>query len=112
MTSSLSRNPQPGLAPAFDVPARRLLAQFTYLQLLDVLTTLAFLTGGVREANPLVRLAMAAGPSPATGLLAIKALAFVAAVYCALSGRGRVLARINVLFAALVVWNLIALLGK
>jgi hypothetical protein len=88
-----------------------LLAQFSYLQLLDVLTTIAFISIGVREANPLVRLAITAAPSPLIGLLALKACAFAGAVFCQMTGRGRVLSRMNVLFAALVIWNLIALLG-
>jgi len=36
------------------------LAQFCCLQVLDVLTTLAFLANGVREANPIVRFSRAA----------------------------------------------------
>ncbi len=93
-------------------PGRALLLQFSYLQLLDILTTVAFLTSGVREANPVVRLALAAAPSPLAGLMALKACAFAGAFYCTATGRLRVIARINVLFAALVVWNLIALLGR
>jgi Domain of unknown function (DUF5658) len=97
-----SSSPQPGFA---------LLAQFSYLQLLDVLTTLAFLSSGVHEANPVVRLAMTSAHSPVAGLLAVKALAVAAAVYCNLTARARVLLRINLFFAVLVVWNLVALLG-
>ncbi len=96
-------NPQPGFAS---------LAQFTYLQLLDVLTTLAFLTTGGHEANPVVRFAMATARSPLAGLLILKVCAIAAAVYCATTGRTRVLWRINLFFAALVVWNLVALLGN
>jgi Domain of unknown function (DUF5658) len=97
-----SCNPQPGFTP---------LAQFSYLQLLDVLTTLAFLTTGGHEANPVVRFAMGAARSPLVGLLALKVCAVAAAVYCTMTARERTLKRINVLFAALVVWNLIALLA-
>jgi hypothetical protein len=85
--------------------------QFSYLQLLDVLTTLAFLTSGGHEANPIVRLAMATARSPLAGLLALKICAVSAAVYCTLTARARTLRRINLFFAVLVVWNLIALLG-
>jgi hypothetical protein len=95
-------SPQPGFAP---------LAQFSYLQLLDVLTTLAFLTSGGHEANPLVRLAMMAARSPLAGLVAIKLCAVATAVYCTRTARVRTLRRINLLFAALVVWNLVALLA-
>jgi hypothetical protein len=87
------------------------LAQFSYLQLLDVLTTLAFLTSGGHEANPVVRFAMATARSPLAGLLAVKLCAVAAAVYCTLTARTRTLGKINVFFAVLVVWNLIALLG-
>jgi hypothetical protein len=111
-TTSLSRSPQPEVAGVFDARSRALLVQFSYLQLLDVLTTLLFLTMGVREGNPIVRFAMAASPSPIGALLLLKIGAVAAAVYCSVSGRHRVLFRINLLFAALVVWNLIAILGK
>jgi hypothetical protein len=87
------------------------LAQFSYLQLLDLLTTLAFLTTGGHEANPVVRFAMAAARSPLVGLLVLKVCAVAAAVYCTMTARARTLRRINVLFAALVVWNLVALLS-
>jgi len=99
-TSSCS--PQPGFTP---------LAQFSYLQLLDVLTTLAFLTTGGHEANPVVRFAMVAARSPLVGLLALKVCAVAAAIYCTRTARERTLKRINVLFAALIVWNLVALLA-
>ncbi len=112
MQSSRSSSPQPALAATFDAPSRGLLVQFSYLQLLDLLTTAAFLATGVREANPVVRLAMAAAPSPFGALVGLKIVTFAAAVYCVRSGRVRVLVRMNVLFAALVVWNLVALLGK
>ncbi|MBI3666917.1 MAG: hypothetical protein HY236_11985, partial [Acidobacteria bacterium] len=53
-----------------------LLIQFSYLQVLDVLTTLAFLLNGAKEANPVVRLAIrAGGHSPLAGLLALKVFA-------------------------------------
>lgn len=93
--------------------ARRLplLLQFTYLQLLDALTTLVFLTSGVKEANPVVRFAMGAAHSPLAGLLALKLVSFAAAIYCCVTARTRVLSRMNIFFAVLVVWNLIALLA-
>ncbi|HVX66196.1 MAG TPA: DUF5658 family protein [Bryobacteraceae bacterium] len=112
LSNSITRNPQPVSAAAWAAPGYSLLVQFSYLPLLDLLTTIAFLTTGIREANPVVRLAMAAAPSPLVGLLALKACAFLGAVYCARSGRGRVLSRVNMLFAALVVWNLLALLSR
>lgn len=86
-----------------------LLLQFSYLQILDVLSTLAFLLNGVKEANPVVRLAMQLGPSPLTGLLALKVFAVCLAIYCMRTARHRLLARVNVFFACLVAWNLYVL---
>lgn len=87
----------------------RLLAQFVYLQALDVLTTLAFLSRGVEEANPLVRLVMSWMPTRLGSLVCVKLLAVALAVYCWRQGRQRLLGRMNVFFAFLVVWNLVAL---
>jgi hypothetical protein len=86
------------------------LIQFVFLQICDLLTTLAFLSLGVAEANPLVRLALAAARgNPATALLAVKAGALAIGWYTWKSGRLRLLSRINLLFAVCVVWNLIAI---
>jgi uncharacterized membrane protein len=87
-----------------------LLLQFVYLQILDVLSTLAFLRHGLEEANPLVRLAISGAHSPLGGLLALKLLGAGLAFYCWRQGRLRVLVRANVFFAVLVAWNLVALL--
>jgi hypothetical protein len=89
-----------------------LLIQFCYLQLLDVLTTLVFLTGGVKEANPVVHFMLIATPSPLLGLLSVKLLAIVLAFYCWRSARTRLLLIANMFFAGLVAWNLFALLGR
>jgi hypothetical protein len=88
-----------------------LLLQYSYLQALDLLTTIAFLVNGVQEGNPLVRLAITASPSAMAGLLAVKALALLLGVYCWRMGRRKLLGRMNILFAALVAWNLIALIA-
>ena len=45
------------------------LALFSYLQFLDLLTTLAFLSVGVQEANPLVNLALKSSDHPLYALL-------------------------------------------
>ena len=87
-----------------------LLLQFLYLQVLDILTTLAFLLNGVQEANPLVRLALEAGPSPVLSLIGVKIVAAALAIYCVRRARLRLLARVNVFFAALVAWNLFVLI--
>jgi len=88
----------------------QLLFQYSYLQVLDFLTTIAFLVNGVQEGNPLVRLAISASSNPINGLLAVKALAVLLGIYCWRMGRERLLVRINVLFAVLIAWNLVALI--
>jgi hypothetical protein len=87
-----------------------LLWQFSYLQVLDYLTTIAFLLIGVREGNPVVRLFMNVAPSPMVGLACVKLMALLLGAYCLRMGKDRLLARINVMFAMLVAWNLVALI--
>jgi len=89
---------------------RQLVMQYSYLQVLDFLTTIAFLINGVREGNPLVRFALTVGANPIIGLVFIKLLAVILGIYCWRMGRQQLLARINVLFAVLIAWNLIALI--
>ena len=88
----------------------QLLLQYSYLQMLDLMTTVAFLLHGVREGNPLVRLALQYAPHPLGGLLAVKVLAVALGLYCWRGGRQRLLVRINVLFAIVVAWNMAALI--
>ena len=88
----------------------QLFLQYSYLQMLDFMTTLAFLLNGVGEANPLVRFALQYSPNPLGGLLLVKLVALALGVYCWRAGRQRLLGRINVLFAVLVAWNLLALI--
>ncbi len=87
-----------------------ILAPFLYLQMLDVLTTMAFLMNGVKEANPVVRLVLEVGPSPLIGLLLMKMFAVALAVYCVRRSRLRLLSRVNFFFAALIAWNLVVLI--
>lgn len=84
--------------------------QYSYLQILDFLTTVAFLLNGVQEGNPLVRFAINSFPNPLGGLAFIKILAVALGVFCWYSGKQRLLTRINFLFAALVAWNLVSLI--
>ena len=88
----------------------QLLLQYSYLQILDFLTTIAFLLQGVREGNPLVRFFLSASTNPINGLLLVKFLAVLLGLYCWRMGRVKLLARINFLFAVLIAWNLIALI--
>jgi hypothetical protein len=92
------------------VTVLNLLAQFIYLQFLDLLTTLAFLAAGVQESNPLIRLMLQSVGTPLAGLLIAKGLATALAVFCWRSNRQRLLARANVFYAVVVAWNLVALL--
>ena len=89
----------------------QLLLQYSYLQMLDLLTTVAFLLHGVQEANPLVRLALRYSSHPLGGLLLVKLLALSLGVYCWRCGREKLLTRINILFAVVVAWNLVALIA-
>jgi hypothetical protein len=91
-------------------PLSQLLWQYFYLQVLDFLTTIAFLVNGVREGNPLVRLALSVGSNPIASLVVVKFLAILLGFYCWRVGKRQLLSRINLLFAVLVAWNLIALI--
>lgn len=86
-----------------------ILLRYSYLQLLDLLTTIVFLLNGVREGNPLVRYSMQATGSPLSGLLLVKAAAVALALFCWRSGKMRLLSRVNLFFAVVVAWNLVAL---
>ena len=88
----------------------QMLLNYSYLQILDFLTTIAFLVNGVQEGNPMVRLALRVSNSPIAGLLAVKILALMLGLYCWRMGRQRLLGRINILFALVIAWNLVALI--
>src|SRR5271156_5854133 len=99
-----------GVSPAGVSQLNQALMQFSYLQILDFLTTVAFLVNGIREANPLVRFFLKYGSSPVVGLLVVKLLAIILGIYCWRMGRQRLLARINAWFALVIAWNLVALI--
>ncbi len=86
------------------------LLNYSYLQVLDFLTTIAFLINGVQEGNPIVRLALRTAGNPFVVLIGVKLVAVALGIYCWRLGRQRLLSRINVLFALLVTWNLVALI--
>jgi hypothetical protein len=88
----------------------QLLLHYSYLQVLDFLTTIAFLVNGVKEANPFVRLALNLGHNPIGSLIGVKVLAVMLGFYCWRMGRERLLSRINAMFALVIAWNLIALI--
>jgi len=88
-----------------------LILQYSYLQILDLLTTVAFLISGVKEANPLVKGMMTMTASPVTGLLLVKMLAIALGIYCWRIHKYKLLGRMNVLFSVLVAWNMVALIA-
>jgi hypothetical protein len=88
----------------------QLLLQYSYLQVLDFMTTVAFLLHGIHEGNPLVRVALKFSPNPIGGLLLVKVLAVALGFYCWRGGRERLLTKINILFAIVVAWNMVALI--
>lgn len=89
-----------------------LLLQYSYLQVLDFLTTVAFLLNGVHEGNPVVQLAIIYSPSPLGGLAAVKIIAIGIGIFCWKAGKTKLLSRINVMFAVVVAWNLAALIAE
>ena len=87
------------------------LLHYVYLQVLDLLTTVAFLIHGVQEGNPFVRMAMEQAPDPLAGLLGVKILAILPGMVCWWTGRARLLSRVNLFFALLIAWNLCAIIN-
>lgn len=87
-----------------------LIVQYSYLQVLDFLSTIAFLAYGVQEGNPLVRYCIEVTSSPVAGLLVVKGGAVLLGIIAWRMNRHRLLARVNVFFALLVTWNLFALI--
>jgi hypothetical protein len=96
---ALPRSPSVGLVMLF---------VFIMLQLLDAGTTMVFLHHGVAEGNPLVRALLGAFTGPAMGLAMAKLAGVVLAFFAWRTGRQRLLSRVNVVFAACVLWNLAA----
>jgi hypothetical protein len=88
----------------------QLLVQYSYLQMLDLMTTMVFLLNGIHEGNPLIRYAIRYGPTPLSGLFLVKLAAIGLGIYCWRFGRTKLLGRVNILFAAVVTWNLAALI--
>ena len=102
--------PNLDLLRAQDNRRRGLIVQFSYLQCLDLLTTLAFLMAGVQEGNPLVRAAIGFSGNPLLGLLAVKAAALGLGLFCYARNKTQLLNRVNWCFALLVAWNLVCLI--
>lgn len=80
--------------------------QFAYLQVLDLLSTMAFLMGGTREGNPLVEWAMRFTGTALGGLVLVKGIALCIGLFCWFTRRSSLMTKINVVYAAVIVWNL------
>jgi hypothetical protein len=80
------------------------LVLFLYLQVLDVLTTLAGFSLGASESSPFISALIRWGPL--AGTLASKLFAVVILIACLWLRRLYLLRWINVWYAALTVWNL------
>lgn len=93
-----------------EIDSVKLLTDFVYLQLLDVLTTLAFLMQGVAEANPFVKWALGVGQNPIQSLIIVKSIAVALAVYCVVRARHRILRIANIFFAIVVAYNLVVII--
>ncbi len=89
-----------------------ILAELVYLQLLDVLTTIAFLLQGVGEGNPIVRWVITHGPHPIGSLFLMKAVAVAVAmaIVCVYRHREGLLRKVNIFFAMVVLYNLAVLI--
>jgi len=85
------------------------LSVFIVLQCLDVLTTLVFLSRGVKEGNPLVSWALSNARTPWAGLVLTKLIVAFIGQYCYRSGRITLLRRANVGYSLVVGWNLLSI---
>lgn len=89
-------------------PSRTLIEVFLYLQVLDLMTTLAGFSLGNTEASPFIRLLIRFGPL--AGLIYSKLFATGLALMCVVLHRGALIRWINYWYAALVIWNLLTIL--
>jgi len=91
----------------YNGPVLNSLLVYTALQIGDLITTLIFLSYGVAEGNPFVRLAIETiGAVP--GLVVVKLIALVVG-FVAFKSYARLLYKINFAFALIIVWNLVAI---
>jgi hypothetical protein len=81
---------------------------FLGLQVLDVLTTLAGLHLGAQEGSTFIGHLLQSGP--VSGLIISKILAAGLAAFAVFLHRKRILVFLNIWFAAVVGWNLIAII--
>jgi hypothetical protein len=88
--------------------SNRAFATFIALQALDVLTTLLGLRLGAGETNVYIGQLMRLGPL--AGLLVSKMICVALVVTVVIFGRGRVMRLLNPWCAAIVTWNLFAII--
>ena len=82
---------------------------FLYLQVLDLMTTLAGFRFGAHEVSPFIA-KLIHSSSPVTGVILSKVLALTIAGVLLSRNRARLIGVINYWYAGLVVWNLSILL--
>jgi hypothetical protein len=82
---------------------------FLLLQTMDAATTLLVLARGGAEGNPLLSSVAPLFGGTFGALLAAKAAAAGLGTYCWWHGRRRLLVRVSLLYAAVVVWNLLVI---
>ena len=87
-----------------------LILAFIGLQILDAITTWWFLQHGVREANPMMRALFSCFQPAVVSLSLTKCAGIVLGLVCWRSGRQRLLARMNVFYFGVILWNLIAIM--
>ncbi len=78
---------------------------FICLQLLDIFTTISFLSSGIQEANPLIKWFMD-NFGTAGGLLLSKSLGFIFFIVAISMKKERVVVKANYFYVLLVSWNL------
>ncbi len=86
------------------------LAEFIYLQVMDMLTTVAFMMYGVAEVNPVVKWAMRESPSALGGLFLVKVAAVMLALFCMARSQQKLLRGVNIFFAGVVAYNIFVLI--
>ena len=95
---------QVGIPNAFPAPS---IGLFLGLQVLDVITTMIGLHFGAQEGSTFIGHLLQSGPL--SGLIISKILAAGLAAFAVFLNRKRVLVFLNIWFAGVVGWNLIAI---
>ena len=86
------------------------LAQFIYPQMMDMLTTVAFMMYGIAKVNPVVKWAMRESPSALGGLFLVKVAAVMLALFCMARSQQKLLRGANIFFTGVVAYNIFVLI--